>query len=95
MRKAFALSLIVGALFLAPAAASAAPLALSDHATVTKTVGDAGARVEQVGWRARGRRCGRRYARSYCCTWTCQPYWRPYQYYYWQYYYPYGGPLFY
>jgi hypothetical protein len=48
MRKAFALSLIVGALFLAPAAASAAPLALSDHATVTKTVGDAGARVEQV-----------------------------------------------
>jgi hypothetical protein len=46
MRKAIALSLVVGALFSAPGAASAAPLALSDHAAVTKTVGDAGARVE-------------------------------------------------
>jgi hypothetical protein len=96
MRKAFALSLIAGALFLVPAAASAAPLALSDHAAVTRTLGDANAGVKQVGWRRRAaRRCARRYARRYCCTWTCRPYWRPYQYYYWQQYYPYGGPLFY
>jgi len=95
MRKAFAVSFIAGALFLVPGAASAAPLALSDHAAVTKTLGDANTRVEQVGWRRRARRCGRRYVRPYCCTWTCYPYYRPYQYYYWQYYYPYGGPLFY
>ncbi len=94
MRKAFVASLIAGALFFVPGVASAAPLALSDHAAVTKTLGSTNAGVEQVRWRARARRCGRRYARSYCCTWTCQPYWRPYQYYYWQYYYPYGGPLF-
>jgi len=94
MRKAFAVSLIAGAFFLAPGVASAAPT-LSDHAAVTKTLGHANAGVEQVGWRRRARRCGRRYVRPYCCTWTCRPYYRPYQYYYWQYYYPYGGPLFY
>jgi len=95
MRKVFAVSLIAGAFFLAPGVASAAPLTLSDHAAVTKTLGHANPGVQQVGWRRRARRCGRRYVRPYCCTWTCRPYYRPYQYYYWQYYYPYGGPLFY
>jgi hypothetical protein len=57
MRKAFAISLIAGAFFFAPGVASAAPLTLSDHAAVTKTLGHANARVEQVGWRRRVRRC--------------------------------------
>lgn len=94
MRLALALSLVFGALFLTSAVVMAAPLALSDHAAFTKSVGDTRAVVEEAGWRGKARRCSRRYARSYCCTWTCTPYWRPYQYYYWQHYYPYGGPLF-
>lgn len=94
MRILIAFSLMCGVAFLAPTVVTAAPLALSDHAAVTKTLGSANTRVEQVGWRGRARRCARRYARRYCCTWTCRPYWRPYQYRYWQYYYPYGGPLF-
>ena len=94
MRIALVFSLVFAAIFLTSAAVRAAPLALTDHAAVTKAFGEADASVEQVGWRAKARRCGRRYARSYCCNWTCYPYWRPYQYYYWQHYYPYGGPLF-
>lgn len=92
MRIAIALSLT---LLFVPAVVTAAPLALSDHATVTKSLGSANAGVEKVGWRRRARRCGRAYVRPYCCTWTCYSYYRPYQYYYWQHYYPYGGPLFY
>jgi uncharacterized protein (UPF0333 family) len=90
MRIALAFSLLFGAIFVASAAVSAAPLALSDHAAVSKTVGDAGAAVEQVGRRAKVRR----YVRRGGCGWQCTPYWRPYQYRYWQFYYPYGGPLF-
>jgi hypothetical protein len=91
MRISIALSLVAGFAILAPAAVSAAPLALSDHIAMTKSVGTANAGVEQVGSRRQTRRCGRRNAR---CTWSRTPYWRPYQYYNWQYYYPYGGPLF-
>jgi hypothetical protein len=92
MRTALVFSL---ALLLAPVAASAAPLALSDHAATTKSLSTANTGVEQVGWRRRARRCGRVYVRPYCCSWSCYSYYRPYQYYYWQQYYPYGGPLFY
>ena len=59
--------------------------------TLTKSVGEAGASVEQV---ARRRVKARRYSRRPCDDWMDRPYWRPYQYRYWQYYYPYGGPLF-
>jgi hypothetical protein len=93
MRIVLALSLAVGAFLMTQGAATAAPLALSDHAAATKTLGE-NAGVERVGWRGKTRRCARRYARQYCCVWQCTPYWRPYQYYYWQHYYPYGGPLF-
>ncbi|ODS01991.1 hypothetical protein AUC69_00380 [Methyloceanibacter superfactus] len=89
MRIAIALSLAAGAVLLAPAMVSAAPLALSDHAAVTHKLGNTG--VEQV---ARRRVKTRRYVRQRCDDWMDRPYWRPYQYQYWQYYYPYGGPLF-
>ena len=93
MRIVLAFSLICGVAFLAPSIVSAAPLALSDHAAVTKTAGANQSQVETVGWRSRARRCVRgRYVRG--CNWTCTPYWRPYQYYNWQYMYPYGGPMF-
>lgn len=92
MRIVPALILLAGALFLMPVAASAAPLALADHAATAKTLAAEGTVVEEAGWRRRARSCGRPVA---CCTWTCRPYYRPYQYYYWQFYYPYGGPLFY
>lgn len=89
MRIVLAFSLICGVAFLAPTIVTAAPLAISDHAAVTKTVaGQVG--VETAGWRAR--RNARRVARA--CGWQCTPYWRPYQYYNWQYMYPYGGPMF-
>lgn len=83
MRIAIAFSLAAGLLLLAPGAATAAPLVLSDHAAVTKTV--AGEAAEPV---------AHRYVRKRRANWTSLPYWRPYQYRYWQFYYPYGGPLF-
>jgi hypothetical protein len=88
MRIAIAFSLIYGAIFLAAATATAAPLALSDHAAVTQKLSNSG--VETVGRRSKIRQ----YSRKRGCNWQCTPYWRPYQYQYWQYYYPYGGPLF-
>lgn len=92
MRIAIAFSLVYGVIFLTSAAVTAAPLSLSDHAAVTKSVGSAQSKVETVGWRRKARRCARGYVRG--CNWSCTPYYRPYQYYNWQYYYPYGGPLF-
>lgn len=92
MRIVLAFALLCGVAFLAPTIVSAAPLAVSDHVAMTKTV--AGSQAETVGWRGQARRCVRRSARRYCCTWQCTPYWRPYQYYNWQYLYPYGGPMF-
>jgi hypothetical protein len=88
MRIVLGLSLLAGALFLAPDAAQAAPLALGDHATMSREF--SGAVVEEVGRRARHKPSYRK--RGY--NWTYYPYWRPYQYRYWKYYYPYGGPLF-
>ncbi|HUU66439.1 MAG TPA: hypothetical protein VMW57_04040 [Methyloceanibacter sp.] len=90
MRIAIALVLATGAILLAPAMASAAPLALSDHAAVTQTLGNTG--VEQVARRAD--RTRRQVRKRRDDDWMDQAYWRPYQYRYWQYYYPYGGPLF-
>jgi len=91
MRIVIAFSLICGVAFLAPTVVSAAPLALSDHAALTKSVGSANAGVEEVRYRRQVRRC-KQYRRR--AKWTCMPYWRPYQYCYWQFYYSYGGPLF-
>jgi hypothetical protein len=92
MRMAIAFALFAGATFLAPGAASAVPLALGDHATVSRTVSEAA--VEPVGHRYHGRykHYAGKYPRRY--NWSYYPYWRPYQYRYWQFYYPYGGPLF-
>jgi hypothetical protein len=87
MRPVLGLSLLAGALFLAPDAARAAPLALGDHAAMSREF--SGAVVEEAGRRYKRSTYGkRRY------NWTYYPYWRPYQYRYWKYYYPYGGPLF-
>jgi hypothetical protein len=89
MRIAIAFPLAAGLLLLAPGAATAAPLVLSDHAAVTKTL--AGDRAEPVAHRVYKKR---RYVRKRRASWTSLPYWRPYQYRYWKFYYPYGGPLF-
>ena len=94
MRIVIAFSLMCGVAFFAPTVVSAAPLALSDHAALTKSVGSTSAGVEEARYRHKARR-GKRYARRGCSTWTCKPYYRPYQYRYWQFYYPHGGPLFY
>jgi hypothetical protein len=79
---------------MAPGSASAFPLALADHAAMSREVG--GSAVEKVHHKTVHARHYPRYAsaspRRY--YWTYYPYWRPYQYYYWQHYYPYGGPLF-
>jgi hypothetical protein len=94
MRIAIALALFAGCLAMAPGSASAFPLALADHAAMSREVG--GGAVEKVHHKTAHARHYPRYAsaspRRY--NWTYYPYWRPYQYYNWQYYYPYGGPLF-
>ena len=89
MRIPIALSLVVGAFLLTPAAATAAPLALSNHAAVTQELSISA--VELVARRARKTRP---YTRKRQPDWMCEPHWYPYQYYNWQYYYPHGGPLF-
>ena len=91
MRMAIIVALIAAAGFLAPGLASAAPLALGDHAALSR---DASApTVEPVARRyTRSKRSVAKYPRRY--NWSYYPYWRPYQYRYWQFYYPYGGPLF-
>jgi hypothetical protein len=89
MRSAIALFFLAGALSLASGPAQAVPLALGDHAELSREA--SGALVEQASGRAAYKRRGyakRRY------DWTYLPYWRPYQYRYWQFYYPHGGPLF-
>ena len=93
MRVVVALALFTGVFLLAPGSASAAPLALGDHAALSQELSSAV--VEKASRRAQARRAKHRYAysaRRY--NWTYYPYWRPYQYRYWQFYYPYGGPLF-
>jgi hypothetical protein len=90
MRMAIALALFAAASFLAPGSASAVPLALGDHAALSRDA--SAAALEPV---ARRYTRSKRYAyskRRY--NWTYYPYWRPYQYRYWKFYYPYGGPLF-
>jgi hypothetical protein len=92
MRIAVALAFLAGVLLTA-GQASAAPLALGDHAALSREA--AKSVTESVSYRAKARRHYQRYAyagRRY--DWTYRPYWRPYQYRYWQFYYPYGGPLF-
>ena len=83
------LHFIAGTLALAPGQASPVPLALGDHAALSRYMNGA---VMQVSHR-------HVYARRYAIAprrynWQYYPYWRPYQYYYWHHYYPYGGPLF-
>jgi hypothetical protein len=91
MRMAIVVALFAAAAFLAAGSASAVPLALGDHAAVSRDLTQAD--VEPVARRAQSRkRYVGRYPRRY--DWSYYPYWRPYQYRYWQFYYPYGGPLF-
>jgi len=90
MRIAVALALFAGAFLLASGPARAVPLALGDHAAMSREL--SGAVVEKVARRAQARHAKRYSPRRY--NWTYYPYWRPYQYRYWQFYYPYGGPLF-
>jgi hypothetical protein len=91
MRIAIAFALLAGAFLVAPGAAHAVPLALSDHAALSRDV--SAAALEPVARRyTRSKRYAGKYPRRY--NWTYYPYWRPYQYRYWQFYYPYGGPLF-
>ncbi len=91
MRMAIIAALIAAAGLLAPGSASAAPLALGDHATLSRDA--SAAAVEPVARRyTRSKRYAGKYPRRY--NWSYYPYWRPYQYRYWQFYYPYGGPLF-
>jgi hypothetical protein len=90
MRMAVIVALIAAAAFLAPSSASAAPLALGDHAALSRDLAENA--VEPVARRyTRSKHYAKR-PRRY--DWTYYPYWRPYQYRYWQFYYPYGGPLF-
>lgn len=92
MRMAIAFALFAGATLLAPGAASAVPLALGDHAAVSRNLSNAA--LEPVARRPHkySKRYAAKYPRRY--NWSYYPYWRPYQYRYWQFYYPYGGPLF-
>jgi hypothetical protein len=90
MRLAIALAVL--AFVATPLPASAAPLLVGDHATLTKEAN--GGLLETVHYKYKYK--NRRYAVAVPrgCNWQCYPYWRPYQYRYWQFYYPYGGPLF-
>ena len=90
MRVAIAFAILAGGFLVAPQSAQAGPLALGDHAALSRD-----AAVTHVTEVARPARYSKR--RSYGkrrYNWTYLPYWRPYQYRYWQFYYPYGGPLF-
>jgi len=87
MRSAVALAFIAGTLALAPGQASPVPLALGDHAALSRYMNGAVTQVSHRHVYAR-RIAPRRY------NWQYYPYWRPYQYYYWHHYYPYGGPMF-
>jgi hypothetical protein len=93
MRSAVAIALILGALTISSGSPSALPLALGDHAALSR---EASVAVMQVAHRHYYTRHAKRYVynapRRY--NWQYYPYWRPYQYRYWQHYYPYGGPLF-
>jgi hypothetical protein len=91
MRMAIAGAIFAAAGLLAVGPASAVPLALGDHASVSRDLNVAA--VEPVARRyARSKRYAGKYSRRY--NWSYYPYWRPYQYRYWQFTYPYGGPLF-
>ncbi len=88
----YAFAIICAAVFLGSGSATAAPLALSDHAAAAQTTARAQSMTETVGKRTKARRNVRRYKRG--GTWQDRRYWRPYQYRYWKFYYPFGGPLF-
>jgi len=92
MRIAVALTLFAAATLLAPGLASAVPLALGDHAALSRDL--SGDVMEQVArrYQARSKHYASKYPRRY--NWSYYPYWCPYQYRYWQFYYPYCGPLF-
>jgi hypothetical protein len=90
MRSATVFALFAGAFTLA-GSVEAAPLALGDHAGLSRDI--ASAATEVAAKRADVRRA-KRYASKRRYDWSYYPYWRPYQYRYWQFYYPYGGPLF-
>lgn len=91
MRIAFVVLALLGAVWIAAAPASAAPVPLSG--TAVHAVSDsASSVVETAAKPTRTKKTVRRGTRN--CGWQCRRYWRPFQYRYWKYYYPYGGPLF-
>ena len=90
MRIAIAALLAVGAFWLAPTSANAAPVPLTGTAA-HEIAADAGSMAMTVA--KRKKRTVSRSTRK--CGWQCKRYYRPYQYRYWKFYYPFGGPLFY
>jgi hypothetical protein len=77
MRMAIAFALFAGATLLATGAASAVPLALGDHAAVSRNLSNAA--LEPVARRPHkySKRYAAKYPRRY--NWSYYPYWRPYQ----------------
>ena len=90
MRMAIAFALFAGATLLAPGAASAVPLALGDHAAVSRNLSNAA--LEPVA--RRPHKYSKRYAYPRRYNWPIIPIGGPISNRYWQFYYPYGGPLF-
>ena len=90
MRLALIVPCLLGLLAVAPGPASAAPLALGDHAAQTR---QASSVTVDASWKRSNKKAAKRaYRRG--TNWAATPFYRPYYYYHWQQYYPYGGPLF-
>ena len=90
MRLALTVVCLLGLLAAAPGPASAAPLALGDHAAQSR---QAAQPTVDVAWKRSNKKAAKRaYRRG--TNWAATPFYRPYYYYHWQQYYPYGGPLF-
>jgi hypothetical protein len=90
MRFALTVLCLLGLLAAAPGPASAAPLALGDHATQSRQAAEL---TVDVAWKRNYKKAAKRSQRR-GTNWASTPYFRPYYYYHWQQYYPYGGPLF-
>ena len=90
MRFAVTVLCLLGILAVAPGSASAAPLALGDHAAQSGQAADV---TVDAAWKRNNKKAAKRTHRR-GTNWAATPYYRPYYYYHWQQYYPYGGPLF-
>ena len=92
MRMAIAFALFAGATLLAPGAASAVPLALGDHAAVSRNLSNAA--LEPVARRPHKYSSDTPRNTRAVTTGPIIPIGGPISNRYWQFYYPYGGPLF-